>query len=386
MPGPQGWSWVAVRNKLGLVDQEAGAGSLLVALTGGARVRRRLRLGRKPIGLVSMALVSLGAIPWLPLPAYPVLLALVACCLLKARPPAPIVVAGDDSFASAVAAAAGDRRRVATIASTMDDRDRLVSLVANLSRTEELFIDTRLFERVQPLATGSVLPRGGIRLLAPDEIGPQAFRPALPLLARSLKRALDVSVAAAGLVLLAPVMLGAAVAIRLDSTGPVLFRQARLGADGRSFNIYKLRTMLTGTDDAAHRAYVASLIQGRAERQDSLFKLIDDPRITRVGRHLRRSSVDELPQLWNVLRGQMSLVGPRPALPHEVDLYDAGTWQRMRVKPGLTGLWQVSGRSQLSFQEMVALDIRYWRDWSPGLEAVILLRTPRTVLCGAGTA
>jgi lipopolysaccharide/colanic/teichoic acid biosynthesis glycosyltransferase len=175
-------------------------------------------------------------------------------------------------------------------------------------------------------------------------------------------------------------------AVRWDSRGPAIFRQVRMGANGRRFQLYKLRTMHHGNDDRVHREYVAQLITGGGQRHDRMYKLVDDPRVTRVGRVLRHFSIDEVPQLWNVLKGDMSLVGPRPPLPHETQLYSASAWRRLRVKPGITGLWQVSGRSELSFDEMVSLDVSYWRRWSLRSDLAILLKTPRTVLSGRGAA
>ena len=202
----------------------------------------------------------------------------------------------------------------------------------------------------------------------------------LPPVCAGFKRTVDVVVATVALVVALPVIAGAALAISIESPGGWLFTQTRLGANGRPFRLYKLRTMVSGNDDAQHRAYVASLILGQGAASDGLFKLVNDPRRTRVGSILRRFSIDELPQLWNVLKGDMSLIGPRPPLPSEAELYDEATWSRMAVSPGLTGLWQVSGRSRLTFAEMVALDVRYWQNWSPLLDMRILLRTPRAVL------
>jgi lipopolysaccharide/colanic/teichoic acid biosynthesis glycosyltransferase len=216
--------------------------------------------------------------------------------------------------------------------------------------------------------------------------GPSPFVAPLPRLGRGIKRALDVILALVGLVLALPLLAICMVAVRCESAGPVIFRQVRMGANGRRFWMYKLRTMYRGNDDAAHQRYVAQLIAGTAERCGDIFKLADDPRITRVGRFLRHFSLDELPQLWNVLRGDMSLVGPRPPLPGETELYSAEAWQRLRVRPGITGLWQVSGRCQLTFDEMVALDIRYWTGWKLRSDVVILLKTPRAVFAGRGAA
>jgi exopolysaccharide biosynthesis polyprenyl glycosylphosphotransferase len=182
--------------------------------------------------------------------------------------------------------------------------------------------------------------------------------------------------AAAGLALLvlAPLLLVLAALVRLESDGPALFRQTRVGRDGRTFTMLKLRTMCA--DAERRRAALVPL----ADDETLLFKLREDPRITRIGRFLRRYSLDELPQLVNVVRGEMALVGPRPPLPDEVDRYDDDTRRRLAVTPGLTGLWQVSGRSDLSWEESVRLDLRYVENWSLGLDATILARTVRAVL------
>ena len=200
------------------------------------------------------------------------------------------------------------------------------------------------------------------------------------------KRVLDVALAAGLLVLTCPVTALAATAIRLETPGPVLFCQERVGRNGRRFQIYKLRTMAVDNDDSEHRAYVAALMQGQADRRGGVFKLVADRRVTRVGRLLRRLSIDELPQLLNVLRGDMSMVGPRPPLPSEAELYDTRARQRLAVKPGITGLWQVSGRCLLSYQEMIALDLQYCRSSSVATDLGILLRTPASVLSRRGAA
>ena len=212
------------------------------------------------------------------------------------------------------------------------------------------------------------------------------FANPLPTAGRLVKRMLDILFAFTGLVAVLPVLLLAMALVRFESHGPALFRQVRMGVNGRRFRLYKLRTMYHGNDDRDHREYVSRLIAGDGERCRDVYKLVDDPRITRVGRVLRKWSIDELPQLWNVLKGDMSLVGPRPPLPHETELYRASAWGRLRVKPGITGLWQVSGRCELSFDEMVSLDVRYWQRWSLLSDLRILLKTPRTVLSRRGAA
>ncbi|MZE81226.1 exopolysaccharide biosynthesis polyprenyl glycosylphosphotransferase [Streptomyces sp. SID5475] len=194
----------------------------------------------------------------------------------------------------------------------------------------------------------------------------------------ALKAALDRTGAALGLLLLAPVYGLLALVIRLDSPGPVLHRQTRTGLDAKPFTMWKFRTMVV--DAERRRAELAA-----ANEQDGpLFKMRRDPRVTRVGRWLRRSSLDELPQLVNVLRGEMSLVGPRPPLPDEVAQYDEVAMRRLAVKPGLTGLWQISGRSDLSWDESVALDLRYADNWCLRGDLDLLARTFRAVVDGRG--
>lgn len=194
----------------------------------------------------------------------------------------------------------------------------------------------------------------------------------------AFKRTVDLVVSAVALVLLLPLFAVLAVLIRLDSPGPVFFVQKRIGKNGVPFNTYKFRSMVVEAE--ALRAQLAAL----NEADGPLFKIRNDPRTTRVGRYLRRFSLDELPQLFNVLRGEMSLVGPRPALPEEVEAYEPWHRKRLEVTPGITGLWQVSGRSDLSFEEMVLLDIYYVENWSPLLDLSILLRTIPKVLLGHG--
>jgi len=195
-----------------------------------------------------------------------------------------------------------------------------------------------------------------------------------------LKRVLDLLGAVLLLVLLSPLFLFLAVAIRIDSSGPSWFRQTRVGRHGRHFTVYKLRTMRQANDDREHAEYVAALFRGCAPAHDGLYKLVDDPRSTRFGRFLRVSSLDELPQLVNVLKGEMSLVGPRPSTPDESASWNRRARGRLAVKPGMTGPWQVSGRSRLTFDEMIALDLDYAANWTPWLDLTILARTPRAAL------
>ncbi|MBI2862730.1 MAG: sugar transferase [Chloroflexi bacterium] len=200
----------------------------------------------------------------------------------------------------------------------------------------------------------------------------------LPRLSQIVKRLTDLIVSSVLIILLSPFLLLIALAIKLDSPGPILFRQIRVGRGSRQFEAYKFRSMRVGAEQELERLRELNEVQG------PLFKMRDDPRLTRVGKALRRFSLDELPQLFNVVQGDMSMVGPRPPLPAEVESY--ADWQRKRleVAPGLTGLWQVSGRSELPFDEMVLLDLWYIENWSIGLDIEILLRTVPAVLTGRG--
>jgi lipopolysaccharide/colanic/teichoic acid biosynthesis glycosyltransferase len=204
----------------------------------------------------------------------------------------------------------------------------------------------------------------------------------------TVKRLLDVVGATALLVVLAPALGLCALAIRMDSPGPVLFRQRRAGQDGRPFTMLKFRTMRVGADSAPHREYAAAFIRGQARQHpvgtNGTFKLVQDSRVTAVGRWLRRTSIDELPQLWNVLKGEMSLVGPRPPIPYEIEHYQPAHLRRLSVKPGMTGLWQIGGRSDTTFEQMVALDLEYIRKRSLLLDLRILAGTIPAVLSTKG--
>jgi lipopolysaccharide/colanic/teichoic acid biosynthesis glycosyltransferase len=201
-------------------------------------------------------------------------------------------------------------------------------------------------------------------------------------------RALDVIAAAVLLLVLAPLFVLVAAIIKLDEPGRVLFRQRRVGLRQREFTVNKFRTMHENNDHAQHRAFVLRLIEGGPGDDDErpFFKIKRDPRVTRAGHYLRKSSLDELPQLWNVLRGDMSLVGPRPPIAYEVEHYPPHWFGRFDVKPGITGLWQVSGRSELTMEEMIELDLRYARERSFWLNIKILLRTIPAVLNTRGAA
>ena len=206
-----------------------------------------------------------------------------------------------------------------------------------------------------------------------------------------IKRGIDVLGSAALLLLLSPILAVIALAIKLTSKGPVIFEQERLGQFGTKFKCLKFRTMYANNDPKIHRDYVQHFIAGQTKSAESngyepvVYKLTNDPRVTAVGRFLRKTSLDEFPQFWNVLRGEMSLVGPRPPVAYEFEMYDY--WHRRRVfelKPGVTGLWQVNGRSRTCFDDMVRLDLRYSQTWSLWLDLKILLATPLAVVAGNG--
>ena len=223
--------------------------------------------------------------------------------------------------------------------------------------------------------------------LYPD-LSEKSSKKRLPII---VKRGIDVLGSALLLLALSPILAAIALAIKLTSKGPVIFKQERLGQFGAKFKCLKFRTMHANNDPKIHREYVQSFIAGQAEVTDSngnatvVYKLTNDPRVTAVGRFLRKTSLDEFPQFWNVLRGEMSLVGPRPPVSYEFEMYDY--WHRRRVlelKPGVTGLWQVNGRSRTCFDDMVRLDLRYSQTWSLWLDLKILLATPLAVVAGNG--
>jgi len=206
----------------------------------------------------------------------------------------------------------------------------------------------------------------------------------------ALRRGFDVVFALALILLFSPVLIAVTIAVRLDSRGPAFFRQRRVGYREKEFTLFKFRSMRVDADPRGHREYVTALINGAEANPDggreNLYKLAVDNRITPVGRWIRRWSLDELPQLFNVLRGDMTLVGPRPAIPYEVAEYPSWYRERFSVKPGLTGYWQVSGRNERTYEEMVRLDIEYAERQSLGLDLLILLKTPWVVLSRKGAA
>jgi lipopolysaccharide/colanic/teichoic acid biosynthesis glycosyltransferase len=202
----------------------------------------------------------------------------------------------------------------------------------------------------------------------------------------ALKRGLDALLSSILLILGAPLLAAIALGVKGTSPGPVIFKQTRLGRNGVPFTFYKFRTMFHDNDDAVHRSFAQSFINGRMEKRGGarIFKMVRDPRVTPLGALLRHSSLDELPQLWNVLKGEMSLVGPRPPIHYELDHYQDWHKDRLKVKPGLTGLWQVSGRSSVPFDEMVMLDLHYITHWSLTLDLKIMAKTVPVLLRGDG--
>lgn len=258
-------------------------------------------------------------------------------------------------------------------------RDNLdPALASNLVVTAHLFPETWDKDRPDRVADIKLYP----------DVSGRAAKRRLPMI---IKRGMDIIGSGALLLILSPVLAAIALAIKLTSKGPAIFRQERLGQFGKSFQCLKFRTMCADNDPRIHRDYVQRFIAGRAAKENKnegrpvVYKIENDPRLTPIGRFLRKTSLDEFPQFWNVLRGEMSLVGPRPPLPYEFEAYDF--WHRRRifeVRPGVTGLWQVRGRSRTSFDEMVRMDLGYSRRWSLWLDLKILLATPRAVLSGDG--
>lgn len=299
-------------------------------------------------------------------------LEVVAACLpgkATASEVAGVPVVGDFGATADVVRNIG-AGTVAVLSCAEMDGIRLRTLAWELEKTgTDLYVAPALLDVAGPRTT--IRPTAGLTLLHVDH--PQLSGPG-----QVLKDLFDRSVAALVLLMLSPLMLAIALAIRLTDKGPALFRQIRVGKDGHQFRIYKFRTMVVDAE-----ARLAELRE-KNEFDGVLFKIRRDPRVTRVGAHLRKWSLDELPQLFNVLLGEMSLVGPRPALPDEAARYADHVRRRLVVKPGLTGLWQVSGRSDLSWDESVRLDLRYVENWSLALDLQILWKTVAVLLRGSG--
>jgi exopolysaccharide biosynthesis polyprenyl glycosylphosphotransferase len=264
---------------------------------------------------------------------------------------------------------------VAALQANLDHR-----LASKLVITVHLFPETWDHQRPDRVADIRLYP----------ELSRKGSEKRLPMI---VKRVIDIAGSGGLLLVLAPILAAIAIAIKLTSKGPVIFEQERLGQFGKRFNCLKFRTMSTNNDSRIHREFVRGFIAGKVKAKDSgkseaepaVYKITNDPRVTPIGKFLRKTSLDEFPQLWNVLRGEMSLVGPRPPVPYEFEAYDY--WHRRRVlevRPGVTGLWQVSGRSRTSFDDMVRLDLRYSQSWSLWLDLKILIATPRAVFTSEG--
>ena len=263
-----------------------------------------------------------------------------------------------------------------TLESAVAKRIReVLSLTLDPLQAERVCISCHLFPSED---RGSKSGGNGDRMFYPRNQGKNSKA------AAAMKRALDIAGSFAALIVLLPLFIIISVAIKLTSAGPVFFRQKRIGQFGEEFTFLKFRSMYVNSDPSIHKEYVQSLICRKVE-SDGTYKIKNDPRVTLVGRFLRKSSLDELPQFINVLRGEMSLVGPRPPIPYELEEYSL--WHRRRVlegKPGITGVWQVDGRSRTTFDEMVRMDLRYIRNQSFWLDIRILLKTPFAVLRGDG--
>ncbi len=234
----------------------------------------------------------------------------------------------------------------------------------------------------QPFFRTSALPElvGDVPLLRVENLGLYATAPQVA------KRLMDIVVSAAGLLVISPILLVLGILIKLDSPGPMFFIQERVGLNGRTFRMIKFRSMRANSDPAIHKQFLEQMIQAEGGHHEldaagkPVYKIVNDPRITRMGKFIRKTSLDELPQLFNVLRGDMSLVGPRPPIQYEVDAYKDWHMKRLYIRPGITGLWQVSGRNRLSFDQMVQLDIAYIEQWNLWTDIKILVRTIPVVL------
>ncbi len=258
------------------------------------------------------------------------------------------------------------------VATTGIDQESANRLIRDLTR-EGLYVELTSAMRDISSSRISVRPLGRYPVMCVEPVAQFSWR-------RVAKRGFDLVAASVGLVLVSPILLVSAVAIRVTSGKGVLFRQQRVGKDGDTFQLYKLRTMV---QDAEERL---AELQAHNEAAGPMFKMTDDPRVTRVGKVLRATSIDELPQLFNVIKGDMSLVGPRPALPNEADQWDEALWERLRVQPGITGMWQVSGRYTASLETYARLDLYYVDNWSLVTDLAILARTVGVVVKRRGGA
>ena len=314
------------------------------------------------------------------------------------------------SFSERVSSAISGATRETDLIGWYEEGRILAVIFAELNVEENVPVAEFLRSKVETVLRNSVGAKAAAKIVITTHIFPESWnqngtgRPAdlklypdlseksskkrLPIV---VKRGIDVLGSALLLLVLSPILAAIALAIKLTSKGPVIFEQERLGQFGAKFKCLKFRTMYTNNDPKIHREYVQNFIAGQTKAAESngnepaVYKLTDDPRVTAIGRFLRKTSLDEFPQFWNVLRGEMSLVGPRPPVSYEFEMYDH--WHRRRVlelKPGVTGLWQVNGRSRTCFDDMVRLDLRYSQTWSLWLDLKILLATPLAVVAGNG--
>ena len=265
------------------------------------------------------------------------------------------------------------------VAFSNEDEQATVDLIRSLQDLDvQVDLVPRLFDVVGPNAAFDTVEGFPLVGLPPMRLSPSS---------RLVKRLVDIAGATVGLVITSPLVLAIAIFIRRDSPGPIFFRQERLGYEMKPFTALKFRTMRVGADTAAHRAYIEQTMSNDvAPGANGLYKLERNDEITRVGRFLRSTSLDELPQLINVLRGDMSLVGPRPCLEYEMQFFQPHHFERFRVPAGLTGLWQVTARAKSTFGEALDMDVAYARAWSLGLDLRLLVRTPIQLLAARGTA
>jgi lipopolysaccharide/colanic/teichoic acid biosynthesis glycosyltransferase len=304
-------------------------------------------------------------------------------------------------FAAAALAAA---KRDTDILGWLEERAVLGLILPEVAEPDAVALELEarvrkeLTKRLDPEAAGRFTIRLHAHTPAPAaDAGLQAVDTLLPSIGPNRdaglyafsKRTLDLTASLALLTLLSPLLLLIAALVKFRSPGPVFFRQVRIGEMAKPFTMLKFRTMHINNDNAVHQQYVSWFIKSSGQAQQSgnggVFKITNDPRVTVIGRFLRKTSLDELPQLWNVVRGDMSLVGPRPPLKYEVDQYERWHCRRvLEAKPGITGLWQVSGRSRTTFDEMVRLDLRYAKTCSLWTDIKILLATPAAVISGKG--
>jgi exopolysaccharide biosynthesis polyprenyl glycosylphosphotransferase len=361
------------------LDRLVGFWALAILLVTGGRVTARAVVSRSSVYIQNTVIVGAGHVGQLAArkiqqhPEYGIrLIGFVDENPRSRRPEIASLplLGGLDDLAEIVAARKVER---VVVAFSGEPDDRTMSLVRSL-RDESVHVDVipRLFELVGPRADVHLIE--GLPLLT---VPPAR----LPRSSRVAKRLIDLVGASALLVLSAPIFALVAIVIRLESPGPSFFRQVRLGTNRRPFTVLKFRTMRVDTDDSEHREYIQRTMSSDATvNGNGKYKLERDDRVTRVGRFLRKTSLDELPQLINVLRGEMSLVGPRPCIPYETEFFEPHHFDRFLVPQGLTGLWQVTARANSTFGEALEMDVAYVRGWSVGLDLKLLLRTPFALL------